>query len=528
MNLSQLSTQVKSLSDYKPDAPSYQRDLEDIINNAYYSVWSTANWTFAHKTDYVEFQPDITPTLCGVENGDNVTVSITPIGGSIVATFSGMVTRLVNHPSLWLGNILVVEGLEYVIVKSERYYTGTDYVARVFVDQPFRTDKLVTDWYITQRYITLPIDCEEPIGLAYRPWPYDGTDYLPLKAYSLYQEAYSVGVKSSVDKSWAYVREPSTNVPAGGKLTYTLTDRTSSPTQGTFIPGDSIQVCWAYIGPGGIVGPLGEATTLSVPSTATGSAYEFSCVTTHADGSSAISDAYVNPAAHQYPDVNMCHFKILFYNANWNISTGKPLGPPKWVPINTATVQQSTYMIDVYTRWTGLSEYYLRPDSAAVPVRIKTYITNRYSPYYFQERPSGGGRIRLYPHPSGFQTTLPTIGDQEYPANDTASTSLPYEQSSKLSLYYRYTPPKLAFQEDALQIPYQIAQLVIYKALTLVCLKSNNMAMYSAFERIYDKMLVDAKKRFVTSKDTYITKGSGVVEWNGPVSYWNTPAIKNP
>jgi hypothetical protein len=127
MNLSQLSTQVKSLSDYKPDAPSYQRDLEDIINNAYYSVWSAANWTFAHKTDYVEFQPDITPTLCGVENGDNVTVSITPIGGSIVATFSGMVTRLVNHPSLWLGNILVVEGLEYVIVKSERYYTGTDY-----------------------------------------------------------------------------------------------------------------------------------------------------------------------------------------------------------------------------------------------------------------------------------------------------------------------------------------------------------------------------------------------------------------
>lgn len=526
MNLSQIISQVTSLSDYKPSSPVYQRDLEDMINQAYYSVWAAAPWTFAHKTDYIELQPDVTPARIGVEVGDNISPTLIMTGGGLIAQTSGVAPRLTDRPDLWIGNILNVEGIEYVIARIERYFTGSpnfDYVARIWVTTPFRYDKTTSDWKVVQRFVGLPVDCEEPIGLSYRPWPYSSTDYRPLKAMSYYQEAMSVGNDTSTDKAWSYIREPSSHIPAGGKLTYSYTDESATPTNGTFVPGDSVQVCWAYVGPNETVGPLGETTTIAIPSTLTGTNYSFQLSITHMDGSLASSDAYTNPASHQYADINLTYGKVLFYNANWSNTTHKVLGPPKWIPINLAALSVSNYITNVYTRWVGLTESILGPSTTSLDLRTKTYLSNRYAMDYLQERPSGGGRIRLYPHPDGYQVVLADLGGWENPAGTTTSTTLPYEWSTKLSLYYRYLPAPLAFQTDAVQIPYEIASLVVYKTLIGVALKSNNIAMMQSFERMYERGLADAKKRYIQSKDVWITKGQELTGWRGPVSFL-TPA----
>ena len=530
MNLAQLIDQVKSLSDYKPSSPTYQRDLEAAINDAYYTVWASAPWTFAHKTDYIELQPDVTPARIGVEVGDNISPTIVMTGGGLIAQTSGVAPRLTDRPDLWIGNILNVEGIEYVIARVERYFTGAplfDYVARIWVTTPFRYDKTTSDWKVVQRYVGLPVDCEQPVALSYRPWPYSTTDYRPLQAISYNQEAMYVGYNTSIDKAWAYIREPSSHIPAGGKITFAYTNETETPTNGTFVPGDSVQVCWAYVGPNETIGPLGEVATLAIPDTLTGTNYSFQLSITHMDGSLAASDAYTNPASHQYADINLTYGKVLFYNANWSNTTHKVLGPPKWIPINLAALSVSTYITNVYTRWVGLTESILGPSTTSLDLRTKTYLSNRYANEYLQERPSGGGRIRLYPHPDGYDVALADLGGWENPAGTTTSTTLPYEWSTKLSLYYRYLPAPLSFQTDAVQIPYEIASLVVYRTLMTIALKSNNIAMMQSFERMYERGLIDAKKRYVTSKDVHIVKGMDLSgqTWRGRSSFWNSPAI---
>jgi hypothetical protein len=528
MNLAQLIDQVKSLSDYKPSSPTYQRDLEAAINDAYYTVWASAPWTFAHKTDYIELQPDVTPARIGVEVGDNISPTLVMVGGGLIAQTSGVAPRLTDRPDLWIGNILNVEGIEYVIARVERYYTGAplfDYVARIWVTTPFRYDKTTSDWKVVQRYVGLPVDCEQPIALSYRPWPYSTTDYRPLQAISYNQEAMYGGYSTSIDKAWAYIREPSSHIPAGGKITFAYTNESATPTNGTFVPGDSVQICWAYVGPNETIGPLGEVATLAIPDTLTGTNYSFQLSITHMDGSLAASDAYTNPASHQYADINLTYGKVLFYNANWSNTTHKVLGPPKWIPINLAALSVSTYITNVYTRWVGLTESIFGPSTTSLDLRTKTYLSNRYANEYLQERPSGGGRIRLYPHPDGYDVVLADLGGWENPAGTTTSTTLPYEFSTKLSLYYRYLPAPLSFQTDAVEIPYEIASLVVYRALMTIALKSNNIAMMQSFERMYERGLVDAKKRYVTSRDVHIVKGMDLSgqTWRGRSSFWTTP-----
>jgi hypothetical protein len=59
-NLTAIKEKIKNISDYSPQLAAYNDQLDDLINDAYYTIWTMRRWTFGFKEYYFKFHPDMT------------------------------------------------------------------------------------------------------------------------------------------------------------------------------------------------------------------------------------------------------------------------------------------------------------------------------------------------------------------------------------------------------------------------------------------------------------------------------------
>jgi len=542
MNLGEIKQQIYSISDYKPSNPNYEREVEDLINSNYMSIWNSRPWTFANKQIYFDVFPDITPERAAGEVGSTdlpylIPVKVTsqspltlaPTTGSISAIFTQPVNRLVSHQSAYIGNPIEVMGVEYTIVHIE-YFGGTivtsgagtqDIYARIYVDKPFHfTEEGTTDWTIKQRYHFLPDDLSETIAFSYRPWPLTGASaaWQALRPIDLFRDVRTninvLGQQETSNDAYAYIRETDQTIPAGGRISSSVITVGAT---GDFAAGDTFEVAWAYVGPGGRVGPLGEITKLTVPTGTVSTTCYFSLNLLHMDGSEAYSKAYQQPESYGRPDENLMYSKQVFYNANWDWTAKKRLGPPKWIPITFAAASSAaTYgpsaTPTVYQRWIGTSnfvdwELVGRKDISTLTIRLKSQLRQITAVGQRHKFASKYERIRLFPRPDSWDAELEAIGTPDFPNATSGTISLPLDYVQRLTLTYRYIPQPLAFQTDAPELPLEFHNLVVWATLRDIYLKNSNISMSQLYDQKYERGLRDLAKRHITYTDAMTTKG---------------------
>ena len=58
-NLKALREKIKNITDYSPDLQQYNDQLDELINDSYYNIWTLKRWSFATKEYLFKFIPDM-------------------------------------------------------------------------------------------------------------------------------------------------------------------------------------------------------------------------------------------------------------------------------------------------------------------------------------------------------------------------------------------------------------------------------------------------------------------------------------
>jgi hypothetical protein len=146
MRLVDLRDMVANIVDYDPSVDTYRNQITNLLNDAYYSLFSTKPFTFAQKEEIVKAYADV----------------------SVSVTTPGVVTTELNFPAVspipthWEGQIIEIDGTEYTIAwvstTTKLYLTET----------PSLTGATTYSGKIKFRYLDLPQDCIAIMNVAKR------------------------------------------------------------------------------------------------------------------------------------------------------------------------------------------------------------------------------------------------------------------------------------------------------------------------------------------------------------------------
>jgi hypothetical protein len=170
MNLTALREKIKNTLDYSPDLQGFNDQVDNLINDAYFYIWTLKRWTFSQKLAQFKFLPDILPER-DTTTGTPINASVTK--GSRRVTFSAVMDRL--NPDDWEGAIFDLDNYEYIISKV---VSGNE----ILLDQVFIGTSNIdsTDWVIKKRYYPLKQDTLELLSLSHRDNPSNvGSGALP-------------------------------------------------------------------------------------------------------------------------------------------------------------------------------------------------------------------------------------------------------------------------------------------------------------------------------------------------------------
>ena len=145
MRLVDLRDMVANIVDYDPSVDTYRNQITDLLNDAYYSLFSTKPFTFAQKEQIVKAYADVSIT---VNTGNPVTAELT--------------YTLASIPYHWEGQIIEIEGVEYTIawVRAGSMFL-TEVPAGLAVSSAYSGK-------IKFRYLDLPQDCISIMNVAKR------------------------------------------------------------------------------------------------------------------------------------------------------------------------------------------------------------------------------------------------------------------------------------------------------------------------------------------------------------------------
>ena len=145
MNLGDLKQYVSNVTDYDATAnPTYDKELTQIISDAYERVYTEKPWLFAQKSVDIEAKPDVTGLTIGVSFG------------------SATITHSSTLDSTMDGAIIELEGVEYIIA-----YVKDTSVAYLTEEYRGATGS-GTDSKVIFRYLDLPADCVSVMNVSHR------------------------------------------------------------------------------------------------------------------------------------------------------------------------------------------------------------------------------------------------------------------------------------------------------------------------------------------------------------------------
>jgi hypothetical protein len=167
-NLKALRQKVKNITDYSPELQQFNNQLDELLNDAYYCIWTMKRWNFSTELSTMRLHTDIT-TSTDTENssGANVTANVTK--GERQVVLSHNIDRLHNM-DVWEGQPMEIDNMEYTISKLVDMKT-------ILLDKPFEGTTTATNkgWKIKKRWYDLPINCLELLYLGHRDYPYVGS-----------------------------------------------------------------------------------------------------------------------------------------------------------------------------------------------------------------------------------------------------------------------------------------------------------------------------------------------------------------
>lgn len=496
-NLKAIRNKLKNITDYSPELQGYNDQLDELINDAYYYIWSSKRWTFATKEYLFKFYPDILPTRDVVAPVTSVNASVTK--GSRNVTFSVGIDRLTQE---WEGQPIQIQNYEYIISKV---VTNQN----ILLDKVFHGTTAVDElnWAIKFRYYDLPQDSIELLSLGHRDVPYgnNGTGFFPpygklIALAPRKEEEINLRMDYKASYAEAYVWSPSYFV-----LEAQTTKVTSSPLEGPegFPINSYLEVCWAFVKDNKI-GALSEPSIIQFldPQGGGGSA-SLTIGFKSWDDQDIVADTW------QSFDIEPSQFegfrKIVFWNQNFNRSTGERLGLPVWKVFNnpggSATRNQSLFLGSV-----------IAPDTAS-QVSITNF--NQIDPgnATYIEYDGQYNRIRPYPRVDAWDEAV------TQQAADATYSKVPQDFLREGVARYYYKPKHLGFETDSPEMPNEFHQLISYKVLETLYEKVGQPGNAENYRRRIESEIKGLQKRYCEHIDSVFQRGQFVLGGNRIFAY---------
>lgn len=461
MNLTALRQKVKNITDYSPELQQFNDQIDELLNDAFNSIWVMRNWNFATKTSIIDFHIDITKsTDTEFSSGADVTVAV--VNGDRRITFSANIGRF-NDTNVWEGSPISLNGNEYTISKIIA-------LNQILLTEAFYGDSNagLTNWTIKKRYYTLPEDCAELLYFGHRDYPYNTVT----GATSPYGKATAIlprrdevfGLRADWTANFAEAYIPSPTIPIKAAETMLLTSGDGAVNVGTY------ELCWAFV-KDGKTGSLSEPKTITVTSSSS-----INVFFTGWDGSSLYADTYFSndQVATQWEGWR----KIVFWNKNFDRTSGERLGLPCWLAVTKggSTRNVSTYLEPLLGQDTSLS------------VAITSYTQFDNGSKRYIEIDGQHQRIRPYPRVIGYDEKVVKTGEFT-------------RYTKQAVLRYKRKPTSMLLATDSPELPAQFHQLIVYKALEDIYLKFGNQGMAATYERKYSKEVKRLEKTKVDGID---------------------------
>lgn len=472
MNLKELRNKIKNITDYNPEIQSYLDDLDELINDAYQTIFLSKRWTYAQATRFINIYPDLTSTS---QTGVARTVAVAD--GVRQITFSSAVPEFLEDERHWEGQIFELQGREYKILKI------ADNGLSLRVEEPLRciTNQTETDWKVKHRWYSMPEDCYDIAYLGHRDAPIPANVPVWGKASGLAprrDEELDLRVDYTSEFAEAYVNCSPWNIPEATKLGALVSYVATIPNG---LPAGYYEFCWAFQ-KYGRVGSLSEPLVVdaSSPEQGTSPSIQLDFLTW--------DDRVVSAKAYATTDVYPNNFegfkKVLFYNENFDRSTGERRGLPKW-----RQVQDRTAVAD-RDEWLPL----IRTDEqGSATITLLRQIDTGAPPY--AEWDGQHLVVRPYPRPQGFEKEYASAGD------------LYFNRFRQFELRYQRKPLRLANITDSPQMPYEFHSLIVYRCLHEIFVKGGNMGLAGMYDKKYQDGLRELEKRYVDRTDTFWQKG---------------------
>ena len=501
MNLQDLRNKVKNITDYSPDLKSYQDQVDDLINDAYYSIWTSKRWKFSQVREAMKIYPDLSYGL----TGKNASV----LNGSRKVTFSGSIPMLLaeqdmgpfssqqsstaygDSGSTYEGQIFQAGGREYNILKI---VSDTE----IHLDEQYRGTSSIDniDWKIKKRFYDLPDDCLELLNLSQRDVP-AATGMRPpfgkIAGLSKRREE-EINLREDYTSTYAecYVDTPPINVPPAEKFTL-ISDEAS---QEASIPSNYyIEVCWAFHYWGAKVGPLSEPLMIKTGTTPEGGGSHAITLQFSSFDDKAIAAQAFNFVVDRVPNKYEGLRKVIYFNQNINPATGERLGLPCWRSIT-------------FGSFTGKEGNTLDAGKPLVISDELSTVTLQYINQFNAGNPRylewDGSIPRIRPYPR--------IVAWDFANGEVSQTELlpgaHQEYFRRLETRYVKKPLRMVLATDTPQMPYEFHQLVVYAVLEDIYNKSGNMELAASYRKRIERELPKLEKRYIDSIDTTFTRGS--------------------
>lgn len=465
MRLSEIRNQILMQTDHVPNAPSYFRYIDTLVNQAYRSIWDSRQWVFAIKQAETRVFPDY--------YDENVTVEVTT--GSRQVQFS--VVGAIANP-LIAGQVIQLDGQEYTI---DSVYTN-EYL---FLDRPYQgvTNAALTDWNIVCRNIWMPKDCTDILDIAWRDAPHvsatttGSTTGIPLKRDALF----GAQLQDTGNRPVYYTTMPDVFIPApDASLAPTAAaSLLQTSTYGTLNAG-TYYFTFTYV-----LGGLDNSWYGTMPESEPW------------DGTLEVTIPLsgVNTILFDFPSTNLVSSDNAIYGIK--IYAVQPLADGRRILTELRAAlpaygffEQPAFASGGGTAFVGSVSYERRG------------IGTRHS--------ENGGRskcIRFWPRPN--------VADDELVMDPELGTSIPY--TTCITTYLR-RPPDLLADTDVPELPTEMHQLLVDRVCSDVQLRMGNMGASQMHERKYMDLLKIMETRYTTHANNTIVRGQG---WGQNVSWQN-------
>jgi hypothetical protein len=502
MNLTALREKIKNITDYSPDLQQFNDQLDEIVNDSLYAIWTMKRWTFATKTLNYRLYPDILPD----RDNQNVVAPATSVGitwvqGERSVGFQFPIDRLQQVGDLdarlvWEGQPIEIENRDYIIVKI---VSGT----QVLVDEPIvaptpTAGTFKTKWAIKKRTYDLPEDCIELLYFGHRDYPYNTSagSFPPYgKATGLMaRREEQVDLRADYKASYAeaYVWMPAYQVPAAEKLKLSVANDIGTG----FLQGTSYELCWAFE-KDGKVGALSEPQVITMTPQG-GNNNAITMQFNSWDDETIQADPYNN--ADIRPTPWRGHRKVIFYNKNFDKVSGERKGLPCWVQIINGGLTRNT---DTYNKPVVVND-----ESNTYTIGNYNQLENGQKRYL--EIDGQHQQIRPYPRPDGFDEEVKQV------KNEQAIETFQDFRRDAIIRYYK-KPQDLVLYTDSPEMPYEFHQLIVFKALEDIYLKMGQEGLSNTYRKRIETEVKDLQKRYCDHIDSQVQRGQFGVNRRGPL-----------